>query len=134
MTIQEARLAHVRVHDAMHTGILTTDPSAPLRVVARLMAEQRVHAVAVADPDHAHRLWAIVSALDVAAAAAMDIDETAGEAAATEVVTVSAAESLDTAARVMVEHGLSHVIVVDPASGHPCGILSTLDVAAAYGG
>jgi CBS domain-containing protein len=134
MTIQEARLAHVRVHDAMHTGILTTDPSTPLRVVARLMAERRVHAVAVADPDHAHRLWAIVSALDVAAAAAMDIDETAGEAAATEVVTVSAAESLDTAARVMVEHGLSHVIVVDPASGHPCGILSTLDVAAAYGG
>lgn len=133
MTIQDPRLAHVHVRDAMHTGILTTDPSTPLDVVARLMADQRVHAVAVADPDHTRRPWGIVSALDVAAAAAGDIDETAGEAAQTEVVTVSADAALDSAASVMVEHGLSHVIVVEPASGHPCGILSTLDVAAAYG-
>lgn len=134
MTIQEARLAHSRVQDVMHTGILTTDPSTPLRVVARLMAEQRVHAVAVADPDYARRPWAIVSALDVAAAAGLDADETAGEAAATEIVCVSTDDPLDAAARVMVEHGLSHVIVVDSAHGHPCGILSTLDVAAAYAG
>ena len=70
MSIQETALAHLRVHDVMHTGILTTDPSTPLRVVARLMTEQRVHAVAVADPDYARRPWAIVTTLDVAAAAA----------------------------------------------------------------
>jgi CBS domain-containing protein len=34
----------------------------------------------------------------------------------------------------MTEHGVSHLVVVDPATGHPSGIISTLDVAAAFGG
>ncbi|MDE3131686.1 MAG: CBS domain-containing protein [Acidobacteriota bacterium] len=134
MTIHDPHLSHVRVADAMHTGILATDPTTPLRVVAQLMADQRVHAVAVADPDHVRRPLGFVTVAEVAAAAAEGIEETAGQAAATEVVTVSAAEQLDTAARIMVEHAIGHLIVVDPASGHPCGILSALDIAAAYAG
>ena len=134
MSIHEPALVHVRVKDAMHTGILTTDTTTPLRLVARLMAEHHVHAVAVAEPDHVRRPWGIVTALDVAAAASSGVEETAGEAASSEVLTVSAADALDHAASMMVEHRVSHLIVVDPASGHPCGILSTLDVAAAYGG
>jgi CBS domain-containing protein len=118
----------------MHTGILTTDPSTPLRVVAQLMAEQRVHAVAVADPDQARRPWGIVTDLDVAAAAAEDTDETAGQAAGLDVVMISAAEPLSWAAHQMVEHGVSHLVVVEPDTGHPAGIISTLDVAAAYAG
>lgn len=133
MTIADSRLAHVRVHDAMHTGILTTDPSTPLRVVARLMAAQHVHAVAIADPEHARRPCGVVTALSVAAAAREDADLTAGEAAAgSEIITVSASESLDYAAQLMVGHGVNHLIVVDPASGHPSGILSSLDIAAVY--
>lgn len=134
MTISEPALARVHVRDAMHTGMLTTDPITPLRVVARLMAEQRVHAVAVADPDHARRPWGIITDLDVAAAAAEDAYETAGEAAKHDVVTISSADSLIWAAHQMVEHGASHLVVVDPTTGHPAGILSTLDVAAAYAG
>jgi len=118
----------------MHTGILTTDSSTPLRLVARLMAENHVHAVAVAEPDHVRRPWGIVTALDVAAVAASGVEQTAGEAASSEVVTVSSGDGLDHAASVMAQHRISHLIVVDPASGHPCGILSTIDVAAAYGG
>jgi CBS domain-containing protein len=133
MSIPEEPLANVRVHDVMHTGILTTDPSTPLRVVARLMAEQRIHAVAVADPDYARRPWAIVTTLDIAAAAAGGIDDTAGQAAAgKEIVTVSSADWLDCAARIMAERKVTHLIVIDPATGHPAGILSSLDVAAAY--
>lgn len=134
MPITEPRLEHVRVRDAMHTGILTTDKSTPLRVVAGLMADQRVHAVAVSDAENTRRPWGIVTALDVAAAAACNAEETAGEAAATEVLVVSADESLCRAAQLMVEHGLNHLIVVDPASGHPSGIISTLDIAAVYAG
>jgi CBS domain-containing protein len=134
MTIPETPLARVHVQDVMHTGMLTTDPTTPLRVVARLMAEQRVHAVAVADPDHARRPWGIVTDLEVAAAAAEDVDETAGEAAKHEVVTISATDSLSWAAYQMIEHGASHLVVVDPDTGHPSGIISTLDVAAAYAG
>jgi CBS domain-containing protein len=32
----------------------------------------------------------------------------------------------------MAEHGVSHLVVRDPASGQPIGILSTLDVTALY--
>jgi CBS domain-containing protein len=132
MTITDSRLAHVRVHDAMHTGILTTDPSTSLRVVARLMAQQHVHAVAVSDPDYTRRPWGIVTALNVAAAAAEDADMTAGDAA--EIVTIPATESLEYAAQLMLQHGVNHLVVVDAESGHPSGILSTLDIAAIYAG
>jgi CBS domain-containing protein len=133
MSIPQTQLAHVRVSDAMHTGILTTDPSTPLRVVARLMVDQRVHAVAVSEPDHGRRPWGIVSTLDIAAAAAAGVDDTAGDAAGTDIVTVSASDSLDYAAQIMAENKVTHLIVVDPATGHPAGILSSLDVAAVYG-
>jgi CBS domain-containing protein len=118
----------------MHAGIITTDASTSLRAVARLMAERRVHAVAVAGRAGDGRPRGIVSALDVAAAAARGLEQTAGDAAASEVVTVSAADRLDRAAQLMCEHELTHLIVLDPASGYPVGVLSTLDVAAAYGG
>lgn len=134
MSIPETPLARVHVRDVMHTGILTTDPSTPLRVVARLMAEQRVHAVAVADPDHARRPWGIITALDIAAAAADGVEQDAGEARKHNVVTISSADSLIWAAQQMIEHGVSHLVVVDPTTGHPAGILSALDVAAAYAG
>jgi CBS domain-containing protein len=134
MPIAETPIQRTRVRDAMHTGILTTDPNTPLRVVARLMTEQRVHAVAVADPDYARRPWGVVTDLDVAAAAAEDADETAAQAARHDVITVSAAEPLTWAAHQMVEQGVSHLVVIEPDTGHPCGIISTLDVAAAYAG
>jgi CBS domain-containing protein len=47
-------------------------------------------------------------------------------------VAVSADESLDRAAQLLSEHGVSHLIVVDAASGYPAGVLSTLHIAAAY--
>ena len=134
MAIREPHMSHVRVHDAMHTGILMTDPTTRLRTVAKLMADQRVHAVAIADPDHSRRPWGIITAQDIAAAASEDLDITAGEAAVSEVVTVSSSDPLDHAAHLMVEHALSHLIVVDAATGHPSGILSTLDVVAVYAG
>lgn len=134
MTIRETPLTRVRVQDVMHTGILTTDPETPLRVVARLMAEQRVHAVAVADPDQVQRPLGFITDLDVAAAAADEADATADQAARHDVITISAADALSWAARQMVERGASHLLVIDPHTGHPSGILSTLDVAAAYGG
>jgi predicted transcriptional regulator len=132
MTIAENALAHVRVRDVMHTGILTTDPSTPLRVVARLMADQRVHAVAVADPDYARRPWGFVTTLGVAKAAADESDEVAGGAADANALTVPADQSLCAAAQLMADNGVTHLIVIDPSTGHPSGIISSLDVAAAY--
>lgn len=134
MTISDSALAHIRVRDVMHTGILTTDPSTPLRVIARLMADQRVHAVAVADPNYARRPWGFVTTLGVAKAVAEESDAIASEATETDLLTVSADQSLCSAAQVMADNNVTHLIVIDPGTGHPSGILSSLDVAAAYAG
>jgi CBS domain-containing protein len=115
----------------MHTGILTTDPSVPLQVVARLMSDQRVHAVAVADPDHARRPFGFVTMAAILRAAANATDDTAGEAA-TEVATVISTDSLDDAASKMLAHSTEHLIVIDAATGHTSGIMSALDIAGAY--
>ena len=114
-------------------GFSTTDPGTSLRVVARLMATQRVHAIGVVDPDYSRRPRGVVTSLDVARAVAQDEDQTAGEAVCSEVTTVLASDSLVWAAQLMVENAVTHLLVIDPVTGHPCGILSSLDVAAAYG-
>ena len=124
-------LAHIRVRDCMHHGLLSCACDAPLGEVAALMAKHRVHAVALKAPD-GRRPVGFVTDLDIAAAAASGEQPTALEAAASQPVTVSADESLHRAAQLMSEHGVSHLIVVDAASGYPAGVLSTLDVASAY--
>jgi CBS domain-containing protein len=127
------KLDHLRVRDCMHAGILSCAPETPLCEVARLMGDHRVHAIAVADIDNG-RPSGIVSDMDVMAAAAAGQEPVARDAAATEAATISADERLDLAAQMMCEHAVAHLVVLDPAGGYPVGILSTLDVASAYGG
>ncbi len=124
-------LRQVRVGDCMHHGILSCDSGAPLDEVAAIMAKHRVHAVAITNGD-GRRVVAVVSDIDVVVAAANGNSPTALEVAATEPLAVSAGESVQHAAQLMSEHGVSHLVVLDAASGHPSGILSTLDVAALY--
>jgi CBS domain-containing protein len=124
-------LAHVRVRDCMHPGVLTCGPDASLRHAATMMAKHRVHSV-VMTRNHGGRPVGVLSDLDVVTALAAGADCTAYEAAATEALTVSSEESLLGAAQLMSEHGVSHLVVLDSASGYPLGVLSTLDIAAAY--
>jgi CBS domain-containing protein len=44
-------------------------------------------------------------------------------------VTVEPDETLARAAQLMTEHEIAHLVVVDPSTKDPVGILSTLDVA-----
>jgi len=124
-------LVHVRVHDCMHPGVFTCAPDDPLQHVATVMANYKVHSVVVTN-GAGDRPIGLLSDLDVVTALATGADCTAYEAAATEPVTVSSDESLLGAAQLMSEHGVSHLVVVDRASGYPLGVLSTLDVAAVY--
>jgi CBS domain-containing protein len=112
----------------MHSGILSCDADAPLGEVARIMTKHRVHAVAVTTGDRP-RPVGVVSDLDVVAAAASGEELVARRAAATEPLAISANAPLDRAAQLMTEHGISHLVVLDPAGGYPVGILSTLDIA-----
>jgi CBS domain-containing protein len=123
------------VVDAMRVGVVSCPRDVALREVARTMATYRIHSVVVSDADGG--AWGIVSDLDLARAAGQDLDGvTAGDAATTELVTVGADESLARAAQLMAEHEIAHLVVVQPADGHPVGVLSTLDLAGvlAWGG
>jgi CBS domain-containing protein len=127
-------LTRVTVAEAMHPGVISCPHGAPLRAVARMMAAYKVHCVVVFDETDETRsgsLWGIVSDLDLAAGLTEGaIDErTAGEIAATPIVTVAPDETLARAGQLMTEHGSAHLVVVDSGSGLPAGIVSTLDLA-----
>jgi CBS domain-containing protein len=124
------------VADAMSRGIISVPPETPLRVVARMMATFRVHAIFVFEhtdeDDEAPRLWAVVSDLDLVAATQLDLDrQTAGATAVTPLVTVSASRLMAEAASLMAQHGIAHLAVTDPATRRPIGVISTLDIAQA---
>ncbi len=124
-------LTHIRVRDCMHPGVLTCSADDSLRDVAAIMANHQVHAVVIT-ASNAERSVAVVSALDIVAAVAAGADCAAREAAATETLTVSADEPVRSAAQLMSEDGVSHLLVPDSAGGYPLGVLSTLDIAAVY--
>jgi CBS domain-containing protein len=133
----EPRLDRLAVTDAMHAGVETCPTHTPLRTVARMMAEHRIHAVVVFDEESddigGAELWGVVSDLDlVKAASAGEIaDRTAGGTAVTPIVMVDEHDTLAHAVQLMSEHEITHLVVVDPKTERPVGIVSTLDVARA---
>jgi CBS domain-containing protein len=134
MSVPATASADVLVEHAMNPGVIACARETPLSDVARMMAEHNVHAIVVVDGGE-DELWGVVSDLDLAAAAGVrDLHEqTAGASAATPVLMVSPLESLRRAAQLMTEHAVAHLVVVDSCSGHPVGVLSTLDVARVLG-
>ena len=133
-------LGRLRVVDAMHPGLISCSLDTPLRTVARMMATYRVHAILVtAHGDEelpGGGVWGIVSDADLLRAVeAGDPDEQlARSIAAAPARTVTTSEQLAEAAHLMVEHDLSHLIVIEPHSARPIGVLSTLDVTRALVG
>jgi CBS domain-containing protein len=123
-------LANTRVSDAMRHGVLTCQAETTLRVVAKMMAEHRIHSVVVTNIDGvSESAWGIVSDIDLLGSVPEDVDErTAGDVAGTELLTVAPDESLERAAQMMAEHEVTHVVVV--SGERPIGVLSSLDVAA----
>ena len=127
----------LRVEDAMHDGVFTCERETPLSEVARTMVREVVHCVIVeSGSGERGPVWGVVSNLDlVAAAMVRGLDEqTAGGSAASPLVLVHRGETLERAAQLMTEHGTAHLVVDDPETGLPVGVLSTLDIAAALTG
>jgi CBS domain-containing protein len=129
----ESDLAHVRVEEVMHSGLVTCTPGTSLRTVARILAAHRIHAVVVAD-ERAHEaagVWGVVSDADVICRlAAGSLDEAAGIAAELPPCFVTSEDTVEHAAAEMAAHNVTHLIVVD-LGGRPVGVLSSLDVAEA---
>jgi CBS domain-containing protein len=133
-------LETLRVADAMHPGLISCSPDTPLRAVARMMATYRVHAILVtahgAEELPGGGVWGVISDADLLREAQSgNLDEEASRVlASAPVLTVTIADELAHAARLMVEHEISHLIVVEPHTARPIGVLSTLDVARALAG
>jgi CBS domain-containing protein len=135
-TFYSPEFENATVLDAMRLGVVSVAPDTPLREVARVMATYRIHAVVVSEVE-GDRPWGIVSGLDLTAAAGKDFDKVrARDIWRSRLVTVVADEELARAAQLMTEHRVTHLVVVQPHSGQPVGVLSTLDLAGvlAWGG
>ena len=128
-------LASIAVSEAMHRGVITCPPSTPLVEVATTMFRKRVHCVVVCENgcEAGTGVWALLSDLDlIAAAGVRPVDEqTAEGSAASPVVQVAPNDTLEHAAQLMTEYATSHLVVVEPDTDHPVGVLSTLDIARA---
>jgi CBS domain-containing protein len=126
-------LEHAVVSDAMRSEILTCPADASLRAVARTMAAEHVHCAVVTDGGErgtGAATWGIVSDMDLMRAAGEDLDaRTASSAAVSEFLAVSPDESLERAVQMMIEHDVTHLVVVDPGNDKAVGVLSTLDIA-----
>lgn len=125
---------HATVADAMHPGILSCDAEATLTEVARIMSTHHVHCIVVrgAAEDEANEspVWGIISDFDLLRAGIRpDAPDTAAALARQPVIKVETTAALRDAAELMMTRGTGHVVAVHPQTGHPIGILSTLDIA-----
>jgi CBS domain-containing protein len=130
--------AEAKVYDAMRVGVVTCRPDTSLADAARIMTGYAIHCLIVADPQagrHA-RSWGMVDALDVARAEAEGRAGTVGEIAATELITIDSNAPLASAARLMAEHRIAHLVAVQPGTDRPAGVISASGLAAvlAWGG
>ena len=126
-------LERATVADAMHPGILTCEPDASVSEVAQMMTTHHVHCIAVVGISHGSPecyVWGIVSDLDLLGAGISgEPRATARDLANQPVITVGATTPLREAGQLMLQHGVSHLVVSDPETQRPTGIISTLDVA-----
>jgi predicted transcriptional regulator len=98
------------------------------------MADESIHCVLVVGIERRERgerlTWGIVSDLDLMGALQPGCENaSAGDLAATDVLTVEPTDSLEHAAQLMAEHETTHLIVTSPTTDRPLGIVSSLDIA-----
>jgi CBS domain-containing protein len=128
-----------RVGDVMRPRVLTCEPGTLLTAVAQQMASEHVHAIVVlleaVGPEREidRRPWAVITDQDILRNADSIAGRTAGDVATGEVFLADPDERLPDVAQRMLEHGTSHAVVVEPRTGRPVGVLSTLDIAGVLG-
>jgi CBS domain-containing protein len=123
----------------MRPRVLTCEPGTLLTAVAQQMASEHVHAIVVlpeaVEPERERdrRPWAVITDLDILRSADSIAGRTASDVATGQVLLADPDERLPDVAQRMLEHRTSHAVVVEPRTGRPVGVLSTLDIAGILG-
>jgi CBS domain-containing protein len=116
------------VKDAMTAEVTTAMPSQSLTDVARLMKQEGVGSVPVVDGE---RLVGVVTDRDIVVRGIADGSDPhaikAGDIASRDIVTVRPDDNLDEALRLMGQHQVRRLPVVD--DGHLVGMVAQADVA-----
>lgn len=121
-----------RVLDAMRPGLVWSQARATVPQLATTMIQHGVHALVVAASGSTAPL--IATDLELVRAGLERADARAGDIAREPATTLSADAPLEHAIRLMAERYTSHLLVTDPQSRAPAGIISSFDVAALFGG
>ncbi len=125
------------VRELMHPGLLTCRPDATLGQVAVLLAQNRVHALVVADRDG--RPIGIISDYDLMAGEWLSADSqslatmrklTAGELMSHPIDTVEADMPLSEAAHILIDKDVNRLLVTEGAK--PVGVISTSDFVSSF--
>src|SRR6185437_5801153 len=116
------------VKDAMTSDVKTATPSLSLTDAARLMKQEDVGSIPVVDGE---RLVGMVTDRDIVVRGIADGYDPhtvqVGEIASRDVVTVRPDDDLDEALRLMAQHQVRRLPVVE--DGHLIGVVATADVA-----
>jgi CBS domain-containing protein len=123
----------MQVRDGMSEVVLTIGPTHSLRAAARLMAERKVGAAVVLDPDGEGP--GILTERDILQSIAEGQDPDAERAAdhlTPETVSATPTWSLEEAAVAMIKGGFRHLIVVD--GGEIAGVVSMRDIVRCWTG
>ena len=118
------------VRDVMRAGVATCKPEASLRDVARIMVSHQIHCAILGYAHVGESPSGIVTDMDLAAAATTDMSKLSARDVASQPVTVLADEALARATQLMVDEGCTHLLVLQPLTGQPAGVLSALGIAA----
>ncbi len=114
------------VWSIMHKGVIVAHPDTPLDEVVRVMADTGVHGLAVAEEENGPLLGTI-SHMDVIKYWNKDLGQyTARDVMTPKVISVSPDDLIEDAIKVMLEHRIHRVFVVQDERA--VGVLSTTDI------
>jgi CBS domain-containing protein len=119
---------HHTIQETMTPNPATVEPTATAQEAARIMKSEDIGSLPIVEGD---KLVGVITDRDIAiriVAEGRSPDTTVGEIASKEVVTVDPQQSLEEAARLMAEHQVRRLPVVEE-DGRLVGILAQADVA-----
>jgi CBS domain-containing protein len=132
-TQQGSSLARTTVAGAMRPGVVMCDAELTLQAMAATMATRAIHTVVVSSPHGGDAL--AITDLDLLRAELRGTDyQTAGEIAREPMAIVAPDATLARAVATMATLDVAHLLVAEPGSDWPVGVLSSLDIASVISG